>query len=307
MPPTVQTAPRLTCEDAVRIAADFYGLNAAASALPSERDQNFLLKVASESQFVLKIANSEESFDFLDLQNRMVQYLSSRRIALEFPRIISGKNGKDIATIETGAAEKHFVRLFTWLDGECLATVQSHGRKLLASLGRALGQMDAALADFSHPAAHRAFYWDLRRADIAREHARLLPEDRRPIVEGFFSEWAKIDWSRLRSSVIHNDANDYNVLVQGAGTPAAHVSAILDYGDVVHTATICELAVTLAYVMLDKPDPIGAAAHVITAYHETYPLTEYEIDSLYTLIATRLCCSVCYAAHRSATPRTTNI
>jgi 4-aminobutyrate aminotransferase-like enzyme len=51
--------------------------------------------------------------------------------------------------------------------------------------------------------------------------------------------------------------------------------------------------------MLDKPDPINAAAQVVAAYHETYTLTESEIDVLYTLAVTRLCCSVCYAAKQT--------
>jgi len=48
--------------------------------------------------------------------------------------------------------------------------------------------------------------------------------------------------------------------------------------------------------MLDKPDPIGAAAQVVAAYHETYPLTETEVEVLYRLAVTRLCCSVCFGA-----------
>ena len=103
---------------------------------------------------------------------------------------------------------------------------------------------------------------------------------RRPLIDRFLAEWDKIDWSGLRFSVIHNDANDYNVLV--SGSPQT-VSAILDYGDVVHSATVCNLAVALAYVMLDKRDPITAAAQVVSAYQESFPLSENEIDVLYTV------------------------
>jgi 4-aminobutyrate aminotransferase-like enzyme len=109
-------------------------------------------------------------------------------------------------------------------------------------------------------------------------------------------EWEKIDWGSLRFSIIHNDANDYNILVNES---EQRVSAILDYGDVVYSATVCNLAVALAYVMLDKPDPIGAAAQVVATYNATYPLTEPEVDALYTLAVTRLCCSVCYAAKQT--------
>jgi 4-aminobutyrate aminotransferase-like enzyme/Ser/Thr protein kinase RdoA (MazF antagonist) len=307
MTTAVQKAPRITQDDAARIAADLYGLNVSAAPLPSERDQNFLLSSlpsrlqttgsSRNEQFVLKIANSEEAFEMLELQNDIIRFLTAGKIELEFPRNVPTSTGEDIATIKDENGQKHFVRLLTWLDGICFAKAEPHDRKLLSSLGRALAQMDTALAGFSHPAAHRSFYWDLRNAALARESIGLLPESRRPLVERFFAEWERIDWNCLRFSVIHNDANDYNILV--SEPPEPRVTAILDYGDLVHTATVCELAIALAYVMLDKRDPIGTSAQVVAAYHETYPLTESEIDALYTLTVTRLCCSVCFAARQT--------
>jgi 4-aminobutyrate aminotransferase-like enzyme/Ser/Thr protein kinase RdoA (MazF antagonist) len=311
----VQKAPRISKNDAVRIAADLYGLKVSAAPLPSERDQNFHLCSVSprgessplrssddpsslgNPQFVLKIANSEEAFEILELQNQLIQFLGASKIELEIPRIVPTRTGEDIATIKGENGREHFVRLLTWLDGVCFATAGTHDRKLLSSLGHALAQMDAALAEFSHPAAYRSFYWDLRYASVARESIGLLPESRRILVARFFAEWEKINWSRLRFSVIHNDANDYNILI--SEPPEQRVTAILDYGDVVHTATVCELAIALAYVMLDQHDPIGAAAQVVTAYHNTYWLTEPEVDALYTLAVTRLCCSVCFAARQT--------
>jgi 4-aminobutyrate aminotransferase-like enzyme/Ser/Thr protein kinase RdoA (MazF antagonist) len=309
MPSLVQAAPHFTLADAERIAADLFGLEAAAAPLPSERDQNFQLSRRSSASrtgpddsgksFVLKIANSTESREFLGLQNEMIRFLSARHLNLQFPRVIPSTSGDAIALVRDGEGRRHFVRLLTWLEGVPLAEAKPHDRALLVSLGRALAEMDAALAEFDHPAAHRSFYWDLRSAAMAREHLALLPESRRRIVEPVFGEWAKLDWSVLRSSVIHNDANDYNVLVSGAGSPAARVTAVLDYGDVVYSATVCNLAVALAYAMLDKADPISAAAAVVAAYHEIHPLTEPEVDSLYTLVCTRLACSVCYAAFQA--------
>ncbi len=296
---SVQKAPRITQDAAIRIAGELYAIEGLASPLPSERDQNFLVRRIDGEQFVLKIANTEETFEFLELQNHMMEFLAARKVDLEFPRIVPTKTGESTATIKDENGREHFVRLLTWLDGKCFAEAQPHGRKLLASLGRALAQMDAALVEFSHPAAHRDFYWDLRNAALAQEFVGLLPDDHGPFVKRFFAEWEKIDWDRLRFSVIHNDANDYNILVREREPSERRVTAILDYGDVVHSATVCNLAVGLAYVMLNKPDPIGAAAQVVAAYHEIYPLSESEIDVLYTLAATRLSCSVCYAARQT--------
>lgn len=298
MTATLTKAPRLKPSDAVRLAFELFGLTAAAEGLTSERDQNFLLRDPAGKKFVLKIANSEESLEFLDLQNRLIEFLGSSNLKTEVPRIITAKTGERIASIKGDNSSKHFVRLLTWLEGACIAKVESPGPGLLRSLGQALAEIDSALVGFDHPAAHRSFYWDLRRADMALEHLSLLTAEGRRIVESFFDEWRKIDWGQLRFSVIQNDASEYNILVTSGEPAEQRVTAILDYGDIVHTATVCELAVALAYVMLDKPDPIAAAAEVITGYQQVYPLTEPEIDTLYTLAVTRLCCSVCYAEHQ---------
>lgn len=223
MTTAVQKAPRISQDEAARIAADLYGLDVLATPLPSERDQNFLLRSSksalqsgdpsSQDQYVLKLANSEEALEMLELQNELIRFLTDRKLDLEFPGIIPTSSGDDIATIKGADGREHFVRLLTRLDGVCFSKAEPHGRKLLSSLGRALAQVDAALTEFVHPAAHREFYWDLRNAAVARELIGLLPESRRPLVQRFFSEWEKIDWSRLRFSVVHNDANDYNILV----------------------------------------------------------------------------------------------
>ncbi|HLJ46872.1 MAG TPA: aminotransferase class III-fold pyridoxal phosphate-dependent enzyme [Bryobacteraceae bacterium] len=287
MVPVVRTAPRFSVAEAVRLADEFYGLRAqSAVELPSERDQNFRLTEAGGHEFVLKIANSEEKPEFLDLQNRMLEFLAGAGTGLQFPRLIPARSGESNAQ----------VRLLTWVDGVCLAEVQPHGPDLLASLGRALAAMDASLEGFSHPAAHRTFHWDLRHASMAWPHVGMLPEARRALVRGILESWERVDWDTLRFSIIHNDANDYNVIVDEAGT---RVVSVLDFGDVVFSATVCNLAIALAYVMLGKRDPIQAAAQVVSAYHTARPLTEPEIDVLYTLAATRLAMSVCYAAYQA--------
>src|SRR5690348_1233514 len=73
--PAVQSAPRLTREAVERLALELYGIDCSAEPLPSERDQNFLLRDSSGAQFVLKIANSQEDPAILDLQNRALEHL----------------------------------------------------------------------------------------------------------------------------------------------------------------------------------------------------------------------------------------
>jgi 4-aminobutyrate aminotransferase-like enzyme/Ser/Thr protein kinase RdoA (MazF antagonist) len=295
MTTAVRTAPHIRENEAARIAAEMFGIDATPQSLPSERDQNFLFCTASGVKYVLKIANASESEAMLEMQNSVIEYLHARVPGLDFPRIVLSKSGERVGRIDPSDGGQHLVRLVTWVEGRCFADVGPHRQEHLTSLGYALAKIDRALADFDHPAAHRVFHWDLRHAELARGYVNLLPESRQAVVARFWSAWEGLDWQALRFSTIHNDANDYNVLVNADG----RVNSILDYGDMVYSATVCDLAVALAYVMLGKSDAIGAAAQVVAAYNEINPLTNAEADSLYTLAAMRLCMSVCHAAHQT--------
>jgi 4-aminobutyrate aminotransferase-like enzyme len=48
--------------------------------------------------------------------------------------------------------------------------------------------------------------------------------------------------------------------------------------------------------MLDKGDPLAAATEIVAGYHEVFPLTELELEHLYTLISMRLAVSVTNSA-----------
>ncbi len=294
--PKVDRAPHFNVEDAVRFARECYGLEIAAEPLPSERDQNFRLQDASGVQFVLKIANPEEALEVLDLQNKAMEFLSGAETGLEWPRVIPTRSGNAVVPVAAEDGTAHFLRLLTWIDGVCLASVTPHRPELLASLGWALGKTDAALSHFTHHAARRTIHWDLRQAALARLHLDLLPPGRRRLVEPIFGAWREVNWEALPAGVIHGDANDYNILVDESGT---RVRTLLDFGDMVYTARVCDLAIALAYIMLDKQDPIAAAAEVAAAYNHVCPLTQAEIDVLYRLAVARLAMSVCYCARQA--------
>ena len=292
MTPAVISAPRFAAADAVKLARELYGLDASAEPLPSERDQNFLLRTPPGDCFVLKIANAREDRGILFLQNRTLEFLAAAGTGLDWPRLIPCARGGELAE-----HEGHAVRLLTWLPGKCFAQAEPQTPALLASLGAALARVDIALQPFAQKAAHRMLYWDLRNASLARPHLALLDAPRRELAEPFLFACEQVDVDELPQSIIYNDANDYNVLV---ADDATRVTAFLDWGDMVYSATVCDLAIAIAYVMLDKPDPIAAAAQVVAAYHAVRPLSAPEIDALFPLAAGRLAMSVCYAAWQLA-------
>jgi len=291
----LQQAPRFDLAGAARLARELYGLDAAASALPSERDQNFLLRTAVDERYVLKIANAAENRAMLEAQNAAMAHVADRAACC--PRVLPTIAG---ATIGTVAGSGHLVRLVTYLAGAPLAASRARTPGLLASLGRAVGRLDAALADFDHPAIHRDFHWDLANAALViGEHLALIDDDDdRGLVE-------RVSASALRSieprrgawrrSAIHNDANDWNVLVS-----KSEVVAIIDFGDIVHSWTVADPAVAIAYAMLDAADPLAAAAAIARGYQAEHPLRDEELAAVFPLACLRLCMSACIAAWQQA-------
>jgi 4-aminobutyrate aminotransferase-like enzyme/Ser/Thr protein kinase RdoA (MazF antagonist) len=308
MPSIVQHAPRFSEEDAIRIANDRFGLDVTARLLPSERDQNFLLNDSTGKSYVLKLANSTERMEVLDFQNQAMMHILDKRDIFDrslsvAPIVCPTKKGAQITSTEGLDGSTHFVRLLTYLPGKPLAQVRPHDPHLLTSLGCFLGNVDRALQDFDHPAARRDFHWDLKNAGrIITNYVDLIQDpENRDLVRGFFDRYqaeTKTQLPDLRTGVIHNDANDYNVLIEPDGQWHHKVSGVIDFGDMVHTQTVNELAIACAYAMLNKADPLAAAGHVVAGYHQACTMTEQELAVLFDLICMRLCMSVCQSANQ---------
>jgi 4-aminobutyrate aminotransferase-like enzyme/Ser/Thr protein kinase RdoA (MazF antagonist) len=301
---TVHLAPRFDVAGAAALARDLFGLDAAARPLPSERDQNFHLVDRSGREFVLKIANAAEDPAILDFQNRAIAHLAAAGTTLSLPELVAANDGRVMSQAAGPDGRTHVVRLLTWVPGVELARVRPRNEPLLRSLGRRLADMDRALEGFAHPSMDRAIRWDLARAEWMRGEAGRIADPGLQaivarVVDRFDAEIAP-RLARLRTSVIHNDWNDHNVIVAlGPGAPL-EVAGVVDFGDMVRSHTICDLAIAATYAALGRPDPIGAAAAVVGGYHERLPIAEDEIALLFDLIVLRLCASVTMAACQQA-------
>jgi Ser/Thr protein kinase RdoA (MazF antagonist) len=302
----LQQAPQLSVAEAERLARDVYGLAASASPLPSERDQNFLLESTAGTgglgtgRFVLKIANATEDRAMLEAQNAAMAHVAGR-VAL-CPHALPTRSGEVIGVVPGGV---HFVRLVTYLEGIPFALVGARTPALFESLGRAVGRLDRALDGFDHPAIHRAFHWDLARADaVIQEHLpRVTNRADRQIVERITRAALQAIGAHqpaFRRSAVHHDANDWNVLVSDPRHPTPEVVGIIDFGDMVHSWTVADPAVAVAYAMLDAADPVAIAEAVINGYQSEHPLLQQERAAVFPLACLRLCMSACIAAWQQA-------
>ncbi len=295
-PPNLKdTRPRFSASQAESLAHRLYGLQAKAKELPSERDQNFLLETEPGDKCVLKIANAAEDRAILELQNEALAHIARRDEGLPVPRVLSSREGRDIETVD----DSFLVRMLTHLPGTPLASYRPHAPNLLKELGRMLGRLDRALESFDHPASDRYIHWDSRHARDVVGSALELAEasEKRPLLERSLERIAELpSVESLPTAVIHNDANDHNILVGRDGA----IIGLLDFGDMVATAQIFELANACAYVMAPSAEPLATAARVVAGYHECRPLTDREIETIFPAILARLSMSVAISARQSS-------
>ena len=275
--------PTLTDDEVARLAADEFGITGELQPFDSERDQNVRV-----GDHVVKIANAAEQRATLELQHDALAHLATTDPTLLLPRVAP-----------PGIVEHdgHLVRAVTFLAGAPYATVE-HSDQLRHDLGRFMGRVSKGLRGFGHPAAHRpGFLWNLDDAQAVRTWTADIsrPDDRAVVDTAFHRHAQRVVplLHQLRGAVVHQDANDYNVLVDDG-----RVAGLIDFGDMVFGRQVNELAVTLAYALLDANDVIAAGRAVISGYVAEFALTDDELRVLYDLAATRLAMSVAISARR---------
>ena len=299
----VTDAPTFDLAAASRIAREAYGIEATAEPLPSERDQNFLLTDTAGERRVLKIANAAEQREVLAAQQAAMAHVA-RRLPI-CPQPLATTTG-DLTTLVRGRdGREHMAWAVSYLAGRPLGSLRHRSAVLLERFGRTVASLGCALADFEHRAIHRDFYWDLANARrVIDEHRPLVTEmelgdaiDR--LVERF-DRLVSPTLAELPRRAVHGDLNDYNVLVSGAPTSAQGVDVVgvVDFGDMVHSYAVADLAIAAAYMMLDVEEPLDVSAALVRGHVAVAPLAENELQALFGLSAIRLCASACIAAHQ---------
>ena len=287
------------------LAASLYGLDVAVAPLPGEIDLNFRVESAAGQVFTLKMAHEGESEGHLDLQNCLIERLAGAGTDLTSPGVVPDMSGRLISLITLPDGSSRFVRLLRWINGQCLADVKPHSDTLLERVGELCGKLCRAFDGFDHPAAHRFIKWDPSQVRWTKECVGLFSNEEHTLATYFLDLFEKQAFPLLpvlRKGVNYNDANDYNILVVPDGNDYS-VPGVIDFGDAVYTHKVNELAIAAAYVLMHKPDPLGALESLVKGFHREFPLTEAEMEALLPLTGARLLISVtCSAQNRADHP-----
>ena len=179
------------------------------------------------------------------------------------------------------------------LDGDALF---DHG-VTIARLGR-------AMRSFFDPSAGRVLLWDVQHALSLRPMADAIEDPaHRALLEGVLDRFetdVAPRWPSLRSQVIHGDVTLDNALVDARG----RISGIIDFGDMSHTALVCDLSSALESLLMGRApvDVVPLAMRCIDGYRSVTPLEPEELAVLPDLVSTRLVTVAVLFGWRAQTP-----
>ena len=288
--------PELDLDAVVDSLSAVWGLDGNLVEVHGERDRNFRVETGS-GRYLLKVHNPVEAESVLDLQDSALRHIRAVDPGLPVPDVVPTADGRPWAELAGTDGRMSFARVMTWLDGhhpdlDRLDATRAH------DWGRTSARLGRALRGFVHPACSYPIAWDLQRLPQLRRWLSAVDHERRPVIEAVldrFDDRIAPRLRMLRAQVVHNDLAPTNVLVDDEW----RVTGITDFGDMTHTALVCDVAVTAADLVPDRPDGMDLAVEVVAGYHCLTPLELPEAELVADLIAARYAATVLITAGRA--------
>ena len=282
-------APSFTNLQIEQILKSHFGISGHVKNLYGDRDQNLLIKT-KKLHYILKVFNVHEKKEIIDFQDIAINYIRKNDSEILVPLTLDQKrirqNGKT-----------YTFKLLKYLEGKFLyeEAMSSHD---YTKMGFFMGRLSTALIGFNHKAAYRLFEWDCRRIDIIKTNLNFIKNQTEKDTILFFlnqyTENVVPFLHKLRMSVIHNDGNDHNILINHKHK----TFGIIDFGDMIHSFHIIEPAVAIAYIYLDNRNPFENVYAFLKGYHTVFPLETIELKLILYFMCMRLCTTVTMSAWR---------
>lgn len=290
--------PQLDVDEALEIARERWDIDGTGRRLPGERSFNTWIETRSGRQVVLKIQSAGEDPATIDLHARALRHVERRAPHLPVARMLPTSDGVLVPGVSIGG-RIHPARMVTYLPGRDFDGAEAVSERGLRAIGALLGGLAAALADFEHPAAGGFMAWDLAnglvvdgamRDGIGAESARVLElaDDRLHRAVDLMSS--------LPRQVIHNDGHAGNLL---RPHPASdEVCGVIDFGDVVHTIRVADVAIAGESFAPTADDPVGVLAAITAGYHAHHRLTGRETAAIPDLVLVRMALTIVLLEHQ---------
>ena len=302
--------PQLDVDEALRIARDRWDIDGTGRRLPGERSFNILIDVdagldvptgidtAGGRQVVLKIQSASEDPATIDLHAQALRHVERRAPDLPVARMVPTSDGELVPGVPIGG-RVHPTRMVTYLPGKDFDGAGPVSERGLRAIGALIGGLAAALADFEHPAADAFMAWDLAnglaidgamRRNIGAESVRVLE-----LADERLHRAVDLMPS-LPHQIIHNDGHTGNLLRSHLGSD--EVCGVIDFGDVVRTIRVADVAIAGESFAPTADDPAGVLAALTAGYHALHPLVDGEIAAIPDLVLVRMALTIVLLEHQ---------
>ncbi|WP_433850752.1 phosphotransferase [Brucella pseudogrignonensis] len=300
-PALVAKSALLKPEEAVELALEHYGLTVSAHRLSGEKDSNFRIRTEAGADYLLKVVSPGEDPAVTNMHTLALRHVAQRDPGMPVQRVVPDLQGRGDFEIVCSPGDRRTVRLVTFTKGALQRKTPQTARQR-RNIGAMLARLQLALEDFRHPAEGHFSTWDLQNAQSLRPMIAQI-ENPSQVAELLswidrFAEEVEPQSSLLRAQIVHNDLNSDNVVVDPQATD--QVAGIIDFGDMVHTPVMFDVAVAAAYQLTEADDPLAAACEFLSGFHEKRPLLSEEIDLLFTTIITRMVMRIAITEWRAA-------
>lgn len=270
--------------------------------LGGEVDTNVYIRDVDGRAFTVKTSHCVHPND-IRWQYPLLQHLRARLPGIDVPIVEVTRSGMQDVVVED--SEGYFVvRVAHWVDGRIVGDIADPPSQLLHEWGMLAANCVLALSDYPPSDVPTSHHWDVRKSAAAITQALPFVHDpKRVAAVRTVLDNGEQSLSWLESQpcqVLHQDLNDFNVLVDQRGE---HVCGLLDVGDAICAPRPSEVVVAAAYAMLRQAQPEKAFAEVIEGYTRILPLSEEERKHVLGLAALRLCVNATTWTQRSAETR----
>nr|WP_179757065.1 aminotransferase [Kineococcus aurantiacus] len=283
-------APDVPADELTRLVAREFGLDVRLRSLGSQQDQNFMAHAVADDEpvAVLKISNPAFSAAEVDLQDRVAALLARELPDLRVAHVLQ-RDGRDLAGwFDTSRGRLH-LRLLTVVHGRTLNGSRYLAPAVVERMGALAAAVSRGLEHVEHPAQDRVLQWDLQHARRVVE--LLAPGEpdtavRERVVAAATAALAVLEplADRLPAQLGHFDLTDDNVVVPPGGRLP---DGIVDFGDVLRSWRVGELAVTISSVLHHAGADARTTLPAVRAFDAVRSLTDDEVEALWPLVVLR--------------------
>ena len=273
-----------------------YGIEGSLRRLPGE-NLNYLVESDGGKKFVVKLTDEHGPGGVVEMEFMALKHAEQANPGIQFPSIIENKFGNYETLVKFSSNDHKLLRILNYIGGTDLTEHTDISEELRFDIGKTLASFDQSMAGFDHPAAHRMHRWDLAKAEQHEARISLVNDpEKRQLLAWAFNQFTK-NVSPVLSSLpwqfIHGDANPENIRVA-----KDKVVGLLDFGDNCFNPLVCDLAICLAYQMMEHEDPCQPARVLVSGFQSVRPLSDTERSILLPLVCTRLAVTLSVVAER---------